>query len=221
MANPGSFRVVCGLSVLLTCSAWGDIIQTQNFDYTMSGTQDGSYSVESAGFFMNNVVPFDPSLGVLTGFSIDWEITFNLSGVTATIGGGLQESMGGTYYLGAVPFWGLGNANSSTSLTPGAALSIPPLPADFAESFAVPDVPENYNPALLAVVTGSSDFSVGWDSPFNVQVVNMASWTGEASGSVTLTYNYVPEPSAFVTMLGGLAALGLVGRRLRSAAIHS
>lgn len=49
--------------------------------------------------------------------------------------------------------------------------------------------------------------------PFDISVEGMASWTAEASGFVTITYDYVPEPSAFIPMLGGLAAFALVGRR--------
>jgi hypothetical protein len=214
MASLRSLRAACGLSVLLTCSSWGNIIQTQDFDYTLSGQQDGSYLVEN-GFFMNNVAPFDPSQGQLTGFTVDWEMTFNISGITETMGGALVGSMGGTYAMGGVGYFGYGDGNDATSLTAGAPLSLPPLLADVSESFAVPDNPELYNPALLAVVTGISDFTVEWDSPFNISIYNMASWTAEASGSVTVTYDYVPEPSGFVPMLGGLGVFALVGRRLR------
>ena len=214
MATSKSFGAAFGMGVLLACSSWGNIIQTQNFDSTLSGQQDGSYTVVN-GFFMNNVAPFDPSQGQLTSFTVDWEMTFIVTGIAATEGAALVENAGGTYALGGVDYFGFGNGTEGLSNTPGGPVSTGPLPEDVSESFAVPDNPEFYNPALLAVVTGTSDFTVEWDAPFNIMVVNMASWTAEATGSVTVTYDYVPEPSGFIPMLGGLGVFAIVGRRLR------
>jgi len=207
----GRLRVVCGLSVLLACSSWGDVIQTQDFDYTLSNQPSGPYTVVN-DFFMNNVAPFDPSLGQLTGFSVDWNITFNIGGITSAVGSALTESVGGVYSLGGIGYFGFGGENGTAGDEAGTPLSLPPLPIGNGFSFPVPDN-QDYDPALLAVVTGSSDFSLEWASPFDISVAGMASWTAEASGFVTITYDYVPEPSAFIPMLGGLGVFALVRRR--------
>lgn len=153
---------MCGLGVFLACSSWGDVIQTQDFDYTLSNQPSNSYTVVN-GFFMNNVAPFDPSLGQLTGFSVDWNITFNIGGITSAVGSALTESVGGVYSLGGIGYFGFSGENGTAGDAAGTPLSLPPLPIANGFSFPVPDN-QDYDPAILAVVTGSSDFSLEWAS---------------------------------------------------------
>lgn len=218
-----SLMTVVGLNLFAACCCWGNTqYQSLAFDITLSNQPDGTYNVINVGdLIMNNVAPYSAG-GTLLNFSVGWNFTFTASGTSAGPGGFLQESIGGTYYLGGVPYDGNGNANAATANFGGDPVVVPPIVLGSNWSFDVPDQ-NQYNPALLAVVMGSSDYSAEWDTGFKVMVGNMANWTAEAVGTVVVTYtDNLPEPSAFLLTFGGIAALGFrffrtdraLGRRL-------
>ena len=112
----------------------------------------------------------------------------------------------------------MGNGNNTGG---GANSPIGPISATATDtkSFLVSEANINYDPALLAAVTGGSSFVLKYGSPVKTSYATMASVNSVMNGSVTLTYTYdpapnpVPEPTSLA--IGSVLFTGLIAMRRR------
>lgn len=185
----------------------------------------------------NTIIPiakFDPALGQLLMVTVRLNATLdasliaeNRSGAPATITGSVTNNIALTPPIGPV-------LNGSASTTPvGAQLVGPydgipftnelpngPFGADTFRWTIVNgnvDQANNYNlPADLAFFTGAGtlDYNVVGDSTFSLSsnTGNLAALaTATAGGTITVTYDYIPEPATMGLL--GMGALALIRRR--------
>jgi hypothetical protein len=180
----------------------------------MSGTTDGSFEIVSTGDFTATVNPFDSGNGTLNSFEVMWNIAFSAEGTTGGNGGEFTGSTGGTYSLAGIGYDGNGGGNSDGNT--------PDMPVSFTfqvsgdSTFLVADAGITYNPAMLPAVTGGSPFDLLWATDYSLSPSGLSTWTGGATGNVSIVYDYdpapAPEPSTFVLFGGGLLALAAVKR---------
>jgi hypothetical protein len=208
-----SLSVCCGLGQAATMS------QTFNFSDTSSGSGTGSIvHAGSAGLIGTGFNPFNSSLGTLKSFQIDWTVTTTASGTTSSSGGNFGLNLGGNLYLGTSGYSGMGGGNS-TGGGPNSVIGPISATATDTNAFLVSNAGITYNPAMLAAVTGSSNFSLKFVGYVYTSYTTMDSINSAMNGSVTLTYTYdpapntVPEPTSFA--IGSVLFTGLVAMRRR------
>jgi hypothetical protein len=157
------------------------------------------------GLVGTGLSPFDPSLGTLTSFTINWSTSLTASGTvspSAQGAGSFNMQIGGNFYLNSAQYSGAGGGGGNGG-GPGSVIN--PVVATAGESkvFQVAGAGTAYNPAILTAVTGSSDFSLSYiggtiTSPgnfANITYSGLSNLNSLLEGSVTLTYTYTPPLS--------------------------
>ncbi len=151
------------------------------------------------------VTLYDPAAhGPLTSVTIDFETGFELDFDNGTAGGGNSFEVGGSVELGGHGYDSTGNGAGDGG-APGSHFALT-APISLSTTLSDPN-----NPAEQALIgTGHTNFK--WDEADDVVVNSFAG--GDAQffrndgGSLTVTYNFVPEPGlAGVIGLAGLMQL--------------
>jgi hypothetical protein len=189
------------------------VVQTVNFSESATFTAvTSSVQLVDSSFFTGTFDPFDDSLGTLTGYVIQWDLTNTASG---THGGSMSMSISGSLTLNGSVYQGGVVASQSIGGPPGASFSFS-RPVDETHTFLVSEADTGDELAYLSAVTGNDTFTLAYTAPINFTPGGSSTFDAATSGSVTLTYNYtaVPEPSTYAA-LAGLAVLGLAGLRRR------
>ncbi len=190
---------------------------TQSVPFNFSNSGPLPLTVVTLGEFTGTFQPFNPALGTLESFQINWSIDFAASGtVTGDPSGSFNASASGGYRLN-----GLSNGGYSNSDGDGGPTD---QPVSLAFSVADPDLflvsnaGVTYNPSLLAVVLGANSFPIDWDTAYVISGSGVGGVSGSAIGSVELIYNYSLVPEADTYAAAGLlvAAVGGVAWRRRS-----
>jgi hypothetical protein len=207
--------LICTLAVLACGSSRADVLQVQTtpFSFSQSGTSTGDFTIVGAGDLTtgNTIAPFNSSLGQLVSFAVAWNMSYDASGTTGSDAGSIAANVNGTYLIAGIGYVGGVNGEGDGG-PPGSPESFS-FAVDDSHSFPIPA--SGYNPAILAAVTGTSDFALEFSSDYILEVDNsVANWTADADGSVAITYDYlpVPEPPSLMLLL---AALPLVCLRHR------
>ena len=157
----------------------------------------------------STVNPFNSALGTLDSVTIDWIYGGILNAMTGSSGGSGSVSVSGQLYVNAAAYGGAGSGGSNSA---GANAPMTATQADRTASNTFTAASTGVNPAIWPSFTGVSPYVVKFASSGN-----SGSYSGLVSGTltthrdVTVTYNYtpaVPEPSACVMALAGLACGG-------------
>ncbi|MFH1499249.1 MAG: hypothetical protein ABII82_15650 [Verrucomicrobiota bacterium] len=195
------------------------VVQTVNFNETATYT-DAAGTVEhvDSTFFTGTFNPFDASLGTLDSFVIQWTLANTGAGTLGVSGGSLSLTVSGSlslngdiYHGGVVGFQGTGGPpNTPFSLS---------APVTATDTFLSSGAGTDYDTAFLTLVTGDSDFTIGYTAPVVFSIVSgSATFDASTIGDVTLTYHYtaaaVPEP-ATAAALAGFVTLALAASRRR------
>jgi hypothetical protein len=230
MKKPFLPQLLSGLSVLLLAGAVQASVITNAVNFSDSQTTSGSGVIVHAGSsgLTGNFSPFNTSLGTLDSFIINWQVAISASGTANAnaSGGGISEGLGGSTYLNAIAYNGFGGGKGAGG-APNAAIPTTTATASNVRTHLPSDAGITYDPTLLSIVTGGSNFditfkNVGGNTVYNTYT-NMADITSTMTGSVTLTYNYtpavpepspVPEPSTFALLCLGLGVAGFVRKKM-------
>ncbi len=214
-------KLILALVVLTGSLSWASITYTDKFSYSQNGSSAGDFTIIPGGDLTtgNTIAPFDSSLGHLISFTVDWNMTYDASATTGKVGGGIDSSVGGNYFLAGVAYDDNGSGGSEGA-DPDSSASFS-FPVNTSDTFLVSQSGIAYNPALLAAVTGSTDFALEFDAPYVLTVDGpTTTWTADANGGVSITYNYaasreLPEPSTLTLVLLAGLVLVFMHRRLR------
>ena len=203
-----------------------EIIQTQTFSDSLSSfvsavdPAGGTYSPTTPRIAtVNPFSSYNTGSGTLNSVTIRWNTTWSFSGMSG-VDGGIAELRGsGVAYVGSDSYNGGGGGNRAT-VAPNSPITLNATwagstPRDYV--FTLPYT-GGYDPAIAAVLMGSSPFTVAFGSSSN----GAGSWgsftySGIASGlvtadvDVTVKYSYFGEqvPAAAVPVPATLALLGL------------
>lgn len=223
----GRFRIFfCGLvvsiSACLGASQAATVSRTVNFSNTISGSGSGAIqNADGNGLIGTNFNPFDNSLGTLQSFQVLWTVSVTASGVSsASQNGSLTSSLSGTVYFSTSSYAGFGGGQNASGV-PGSSISATGTGTNN-KFFLVSDANVNYDPFILATVTGGSLFDLSFSSggistTIGTTFNDMASISSEMTGSVTLTYFYaasgVPEPTSFAIV--SVLCTGLIAMQRR------
>jgi alpha-tubulin suppressor-like RCC1 family protein len=188
-----------------------DSVQSRNFSTTKTASGTGTLVVSdtnpsgSNGLLGTAFMPFDPSLGTLTSFTINWSTSLTASGTVSPSSsgdGGFNMQIAGNFYLNSDNYSGAGGGGGKGA-APGAVIT--PVVATAGETtvFQVTGAGTAYNPAILTGITGTSNFSLSFlggypGSPGNLANITyngLSNLTSLLEGSVTLTYTYTPTSS--------------------------
>jgi PEP-CTERM motif len=166
------------------------------------------------------VTPFNTNLGVLESVTLQW--TFDALFAVVTSGAGNAGlNFGGKTRVGGIIYGGngTGGGNGTTS---SESLTMVPTPMSSSSTFTAAQAGPSYNPAIWAILTGSSAYSAKWTdggSYFSYQ--NIASGSFASDLGLVVSYNHtpspVPEPASALGTLGLLAG-GTFFRRRKQAA---
>jgi hypothetical protein len=196
------------------CGANATLI-TQEKPFVFSSTSalsSGTLAVVNTGDFTSTVSAFDSSLGTLNSFSIVWDMFFEMNGTvrnatpsTGSISGGAS----GNVIVNGIGYNGGGGSNSIGG-DPGEIISAS-FAVNVSDIFLSEDAGIFYDPQILAMVLGSSDFDLGYDASYIPRYNNLNGATASARGSVTLTYDYTATAvtSPITIAIFGLGLVGL------------
>ncbi len=202
--------------LLLACAGFQAAAQsvTQTVPFSFSNSGPVPLTIVTSGQFTATANPFNPGLGTLESFQVIWSIDFSASGTaTGGTGGSISGSTGGTYYVNGLSYSGNGGGDSDGGPF-GQGLSLSFNVSDN-KLFLVSEAGVSYNPSILAAALGASDFPLSWNAGFQVSGNDVGNVSGSAIGSVSITYNYVPEANTYAAVGLLLAAAGIVGWRRR------
>jgi hypothetical protein len=210
-----TLRLPC---LLLACAGLQAVAQsvTQTVPFSFSDSGALPLTIVTPGDFTGTLQPFNPALGTLESFQIDWSIDFSASGtVTGGTGGSFYSTgAGGAYYINGISYSGDGGG-----LGDGGPLGDPVslfFNVSDSQLFQVADAGVSYNPSILTAVLGIGTFPLFWDTGFGIDGTDVSGVSGSAIGSVAITYNYVPEADTYAAAGLLVAAVGGVAWRRRS-----
>jgi hypothetical protein len=217
-----SLSLSLGLCLAVAAEAQ-TLVQTVTFDKTTTYEgASGSFNHVDSAFFTGTFNPFDSSLGELVSFQVTWTLSNTAIGTIVDASGGVTISLGGyTYIAGDVAT--SGGSNGSDGGDPGYEFSLS-VPINIDSAFLVSESGSTYDPAYYNTVTGAGTFTLNYASAVNLNVSSVANFEMTTTGSVTLTYNYipasaVPEPASFAAIFGGLVFAGTALSRRRRVAV--
>jgi len=210
-AVPGNYEIIQSRTFNESFSAFTTDINTNTLQFTTPRVAT-----------INPFSSYSTGSGTLNSVTISWLTTWSFSGTTFGGGyGGASLSGGGTAYVGPDAYNGMGGGGSTGSVNPNSPISLSiswvgSSPADF--TFAIPNSPTTYNPAISALFEGSVPYTVSFGDGFSAGSGSGSWWLfsygGIASGlvtaesTVTVKYSYFGEPVS-VPIPGTLALLGL------------
>lgn len=196
------------------------VVQTVNFSESDTFTAvTSSVQLVDSSFFIGTFDPFDDSLGTLTSYVIEWNLTNTGTGSFGGSGGSLSVSVVGSLTLNGNNYDNGVTGGNGTGGGPSQPFSVS-ASIERTNTFLVSEADTEDELTYLTAVTGANTFTLGYTAPVNFSIgFGSATFDASTSGSVTLTYNYtaVPEPSTYAAIIGALA-LGFVTWRRRSAA---
>lgn len=147
---------------------------------------------------------FDPALGTLTGIDFAWDYHFRLTLDVASAGGG-AGGVTGPFTLEGSTIGGDGNGNGGGGDTPGVQV------LEFALTGHQELPPAHIPGAWLLAFLGSppQDVEIVYEPRIWVRSTGDATVSLEMldTSSVTLTYEYLPEPDAGLAALVAIVAL--------------
>jgi len=222
----------CALAAAAAClalpQAQADTIsQLTHLDFqTAKFTGTGTVTVAAADAFQVSVNPFDTSLGTLTSFSMAWSLVASTNFTVAPPpgnrgGGSASGSVGGGFLVGGKSAGMGGSGGGGTGAGPGGSGSYNWV-MDRSRTWLAAQAGVTYDPALLALVTGSTPFDLRWDTvqPYALFASNVVDLVGTLAVDVTMQYDYtpasvppaVPEPGS-LALVAAAGLAGLVRRR--------
>lgn len=158
------------------------ITQFEDFDFS-AGPVSGSGSLDVVANetdFSATFSPFNSSLGTLESFTVIWEADFTGSGTVSGANGSIDGNFGGAFSLAGSGYNGTGNSGGDNG-TDGESVAIE-LSIEVSDTFLPADAGASYDPAILAAVTGDTDFDVAWDTTYSIDYTNIADLLGAATG---------------------------------------
>jgi hypothetical protein len=198
---------------------------TQEFDFPEGLSSVTSTVPDTTEYFHYEpsyeatVTPFNTNLGVLESVTLQWTFEALFSGVsggTGSVGVGFSGNshVGVTSYDGN----GTGGGNGATS----DSFSMAATPMSSSRTFTAAQAGVTYDPAIWAVLAGSSPYSAKWTTnPSNFNYRNVESGTFSSNLGLEVSYNYtpspVPEPASALGTLGLLAGGTFFRRRKQGA----
>ncbi|HTI68416.1 MAG TPA: hypothetical protein VMF06_00495, partial [Candidatus Limnocylindria bacterium] len=193
------------------------VVQDFPFSFSASGTTSEANLVPYDGF-IGTVNPFNPGLGTLGSFQVDWDVTYGINFNTGSSSGNGGFSTGANYNLNDISYASSGgdqSGNAGPHSSGSASLRL-----SNSTTFLVSGAGTDYDTGILDAVNGASPFTIQWTTS-NVSPNlsgSITSWSATAIGFAKVTYNYtsVPEPSftgAASATLAGAAALLLRRRK--------
>ncbi len=171
--------------------------QTTPFDLVESFSGSGMGTVADNGDLSALFQPFDSALGTLQSFLISWNLSGEYTGTAAaTEGGSAQMNLGGVFAINGSTFNGTGGG-ANVAVGPGEMFDEDYAAAPFSYDFQVAAAGMQYDPAILATVTGTEPFTATYTSgapqgPVFVNYSGLEALNVTFTGSVTLTYTYEP-----------------------------
>ena len=161
----------------------------------------GMQNLVQPGFFSAQFQPFDSSLGTLVSFTVNCEIQGALDGSvdSGAETGRASGNMGGTFLIGGIAFQGTGGG-SEVEEAGGSQLFVEfGIPA-FEKELLPSDAGVNYDPQILALVTGDQPFDYTFSSGVAVDYESVVDLKAGVEAVLTMTYNYSPRPGALDTL---------------------
>jgi len=166
----------------------------------------GNTNLVSTNFFSANLQPFNAALGALQSFTVTWEVSVLLSGFGGPdTGGNASCTLGGSFHIAGSAYSGGGTGNGNGT-GPGQFFEVTVPPIINSNTLTVANAGVNYDPAILAAVTGASPFGVAFNSAVPVSYGTVSNFAASVSGTVTLTYTY--EPAAAAPTVWGITTDG-------------
>lgn len=207
-----------------------EIIQTQTFSDSLSSFNPagGTYSPTTPQIAtVNPFSSYSTGSGTLNSVTVRWNTTWSFAGMSGINGGIATLDGTGDAYVGSIAYSG-NNFVKSANVSPNSPITLNATwagsnPSDYV--FTLPYT-GGYNPAITAILMGSSPFTVAFGSTSD----GAGSWgsftySGIASGlvtanaDVTVKYSYfgeqvpVPVPATLALLGLGLAGIGAVRRK--------